>query len=158
MMKGKEVSNNLHMPCPRNSGPIMSICPSFYSAMEPPLPLMKETESSLSVICRYRYNYSMYYYISYRPTFGKVVMLRRENYVDAIDKESKHVTVMVHVASPVSIHKSEASYSICKASFILHYIFIAASYGPQISFSAPSTLYFIVVHSTSGAVCCIELR
>ncbi|XP_072024914.1 phosducin-like protein [Amphiura filiformis] len=33
------------------------------------------------------------------PSFGKVITLRRDAYVDAIDKENKHVTIMVHVSS-----------------------------------------------------------
>lgn len=34
------------------------------------------------------------------PTFGKVIALNRTSYVDSIDKEIQHVTIVIHVGSP----------------------------------------------------------
>ena len=39
----------------------------------------------------------------FRPTFGKVIELTREGYLDAVDKENSQVPVVIHIYEKVGM-------------------------------------------------------
>lgn len=76
----------------------------FCNCMEKLTRLTLDTKSvSFSIVFYHIYIYILYMWNIFRPAFGAVYDLRGDQFIDAIDKENKNVTVIIHVYEEVNM-------------------------------------------------------